>query len=272
MTILESYLDYLSEETRWKKEVSKGLSDKSIEKIKDSKIAKTEKNYVKGLKKGTKQIMKKNNASVILTKAAGIHGPLTVPQPTELGSTVVQHLGNSKLYRLMLRLKKLNLSPREWAKVRPLIDRHEADEVVAAAKQFQDKHTKAGISPSNISFTHKGKLVGSHMSPDVLTKEKKIMDFQRKVYPSSGLDKLNKFRNSTGEYGVASKSKKELAKIKQKILVLRKERQVMMDNLEKLIDSPAKKGFINKIKSMAITIKSLVKTSKLIQKGVKLAI
>ena len=61
MNILETYLNYLEELSRWKKEVP-NLSNQSIQKLKDTKVAKTSDEFRKGVNTGTKNITKKSNA------------------------------------------------------------------------------------------------------------------------------------------------------------------------------------------------------------------
>jgi hypothetical protein len=259
--ILEAYLNYLDEATKWK-EKAPGLSDDAIEKMRAGGVIKSKKKYMKGVRKGTNQIVKKQGVTVTYNKIAGFSGPLTVQ------NMILQHKGNSKIFRLILRLKKLNLSPREWAQLKPLIDRHEANEVVAIAKQLKDK----GVMPSPVQFTKNNKVVGVHASPSVLKKEKKMMDFQKKIYPGSGFEKFNKFRNSTGEYGLASKSPKELKKIEAKILELRKIRADLLATAADVgSDAIHKKGIMNKLKAVTKNL-GILKTAAKAYKGVKIAI
>jgi|AntAceMinimDraft_18_1070375.scaffolds.fasta_scaffold910404_1 hypothetical protein len=58
-SLLESYL---SERSRWKDEVASGaVGPKSIKRLKEAGVGKTEKEFVKGLEKGTSNILKQHN-------------------------------------------------------------------------------------------------------------------------------------------------------------------------------------------------------------------
>lgn len=272
--IISEYLDFLNEKgSAWKKKVSAGeLSQNSIDRLKP--LAKPEKEYYKGFKKGTKNIIKKNGIAVVYDKTANITGPLSHAQGDGFMRTraIFQPKGNAKWFRLMMRLKGLHLSPRDWAKVKPMIDRHEADEILSFIRQYKKEKDNVTV----VDFHKNGnKLVGRHMGIDVLKKEKENNNFQRRMYDSKPHEKFNKFRTKTGEYAIASKSKKEIDKIEKNISKLRKDKS---DLLKKLTNNTHNKvhyskiPLVAKIKAITSKIATNVKIQKALKTGVKLAI
>lgn len=253
MIILEEYLNYLNEVSKWKKEVNK-LSDKNIEKIKQAKVAKSVEEFRKGVDKGTKNIIKKSGATfkrrIPISINAKFHSRPGILTKKQTVNSPISWSGGSDAKYIGVKNRA------QWKAERPYIERHEADEARYSNKSRKKYGTKLGskeiykVTPSGDRIK-----VGHHQSIGVLKKEKELTDFANKVYGDA--PKLRAFRKSSGEDELAKKlSYKQINKMdkesaKKAISGLRK----------KMLD--AYKG---DRKAAAAGLKQLLKTRKFIGK------
>lgn len=197
MNILETYLNYLEELSRWKKEVP-NLSNQSIQKLKDTKVAKTSDEFRKGVNTGTKNITKKSNAifnkGIPIGQSGKHHNR---PSILHKGKTIVNSpyslKGGSDAKSMGIETKK------DWLKNKPYIDRHEADE----ARYANKIRKKTGSMKASTIVTKNGMPVGHHNSLGVLKKEKELTDFANKMYGDA--KELRNVRKLTGEYNIVDK-------------------------------------------------------------------
>lgn len=210
--ITEEYIDFLldkylfldEQHSKWKSKVASGeLTNKkgSIDKIKNAGLVKPESNFRKSIEKGSKNMIAKTSknsigSSLSTSKLMNISGPVTA------AGTIMMPKGDPKIFRLLMTLKGMHLSKDDWKKIRFLVKRHEVDELRILAKRIQDaQKSNNPVHPHSLTFKKDNKVVGQHMSPEVLQKEKKLMTTYNTLYPNKGSEKWIKYRNKTGEYG-----------------------------------------------------------------------
>lgn len=209
MNLLKLYLNYLEELSRWKKEVP-NLSNQSVQKLKDTKIAKSAEEFRKGVNTGTKNIINKSNAIFSKGIPIGQFGKHhNRPSVLHKGKTIVNSpyslKGGIDAKNMEIKTKK------DWLKNKPYFDRHEADE----ARYANKIRRKTGSMKSATIITKGGMPVGQHHSLGVLKKEKELTDFANKMYGDA--KELRNIRKLTGEYDIVKKmSYKDINKLDKK--------------------------------------------------------
>lgn len=205
ITNMKLYELYFLTENKWKDKVPT-LSDKSINRLKKAGLVKPEKDYIKGIEKGTKNIVKKYRIKFtddIIKDNTGLT-PSDIEElkrnEPELYNKFVKNIGGEDRLKLMDSKGKIDIGPaydpdgkrinipkkmsrnftkyafgskKDYEKIKPLLKRHEADEV-RTFKKLNKKYK--GMNP-NLNVAG-----GSHFGPEVLKKEKKLVDFYDKVY------------------------------------------------------------------------------------------
>lgn len=203
MNILEQYLQFLNEKgSKWKKMVSQGLV-KDVEKLKP--FAKSHEDYLKGVNKGTDEIIRKSKAEVINdddfktgNKAFDWYlnrskSPMTIKAPGM--DPMISIPKSSTGYNRATKRMGVKTTQADYDKDLPYIKRHEADEARAGVKSAK-KYGEGSVGTTVIQ--KKNKLVGAHLSPEVLKKEMKLTNFSNAIYNDA--QKLREVRGKTGEY------------------------------------------------------------------------
>jgi len=216
---MKLYQLYFLNENKWKDKAPE-LSDKSINRLKKAGLIKPEKDYIKGIEKGTKKIIKNYHIKFtdhILKQDTGLtHSDIEQlkKDSPEIYNNFIGRLGGEDKLKFMDSKGRMDMGPvydpdhkiinipkkmnrnltkfafgskKDYEKLKPFIKRHEADEV-RVFKKLNKKYK--GFNP-NLNAAG-----GGHYGPEVLKKEKKLIDFYDKVY-----SKLNHWKTlRTPEY------------------------------------------------------------------------
>jgi hypothetical protein len=211
----QSYYIYETSGSSIARQIRSGnLSPEAIEKLKKAGLIKPEEEYRKGIEKGIKKSLRwkkikwdeidhktighdkstvsflkslpeeelKNNYNMsktdlekmekIATKTGKVSvGPVTMPDekiisiPKKMDSGMMKYAFGSK---------------KDYEKLKPLIKRHEADEYLLAQKLKKKYKIKGSMDPGPLPNLNVAG--GGHMGPEILKKEKKLVDFYDKVY------------------------------------------------------------------------------------------
>ena len=200
-------LSNLLELNKGEKMVASGsVTGGNINKLKKSGVMRSEKTYMKGIDKGSAFKLKGTGTKIRKSRLADLTGPIAIPQdvgPLDKGIMVPK--GGALPFRTVLGIKSRQfVTKKDLKKEGPLFRRHEVDEM----------STKRKV-PRAIQFKKDGKLVGQHLSPGVIKKEKDLTDFTTKAYGVG--KKLSGFRKKTGEYNMIDKmSGRKIRKIESR--------------------------------------------------------
>ncbi len=251
--LLDNYLSYLQEQAKWKALARAGkLGTKELERLRTTGIVKPYEEYMKGVKKGTGEILKKQGATSKKGGLSRFFGPVSLP------STVP---GKSKIYMpakkfpLLLRLGMkqkygIDITKVDFRNLYSFMERHEAYEIEESMRQLK---ILKSVPPT--SFWSGGEKIGQHAGPRVLFKEKKDFDFIKNIYDTPAFRKWGEIRRQTKEYDYIESlgkkvSKEDRAILKQKLEqlkpVLLRERGIIVLRVHGIIDR-IKKRIILKI-------------------------
>jgi len=191
------------------------VSKKGIDKLKVAKSIRSGKKYMKGIDKGTAYKLRETGNKIKKSKISDIAGPFAMPVDSPLGKGVNMPKGNSVPFRTIVGLKTgVHLKKSDLKKEGPLLRRHEADELSSAVKKGRAQLPVG--APGAMTFVNKkNKVIGKHMSPEVLRREKKLTDFTTKAYGVG--KKLKAMRKATGEDSyIKDKSRRDIRKEEKK--------------------------------------------------------
>lgn len=183
---------FILHETKWKEKVRAGeISPAGVDQIKQMDIAPSPQRYLKGIARGTKNINKKHGTAI--THYDNLAGPSTSLSPgtVNLPSRHSPTLIDPKLMDFHKPM------------TRAIVNRHEADEAAIGSKMM--KKVKPGRTVVNLPgsmVTKMGMAVGQHVSPEVIDRERKSVNFANSMYGLA--DDLKNTRNLTGEYPAVS--------------------------------------------------------------------
>lgn len=158
------------------------LSDEARKKLQDAGIIKPESEYLKGMEKGTQNIIKRHKVEIhdddpfFLLRGGIAKGGLDAE-----GNAHMYIDPNNNMFK----------NARDAAQAK----RHELDEIAIGSK-IRNKYGKTGIT----QVRKNGKLVGQHYSPRVVKREYERHKQLENLY---GVDKKSiptKFRKKSGEY------------------------------------------------------------------------
>jgi hypothetical protein len=190
--------EIVSELTKWKDMIRRNkLSKDSLEKLRKSKVAVPIRRYIKGVKQGTDNIMKKNRATFVDHPGVdSVH-----PQSDKYITT---HMSDP-LFGRIHRVAGLKGKERRDSFIG---DRHEADEI--------DIERKFETNPMRMNRN----TLSVHSSPRVLKRERNILKHAATMYRNKKGDYLGstlaKDRIASGEYDVLNKLKpKQIRKIEK---------------------------------------------------------
>jgi hypothetical protein len=178
------------------------LSDEARKKLQDAGIIKPEAEYLKGIEKGTQNIIKKRNVPIHDTDRlhrlyASIQGG---------GAATMNIHGQDHVY--INPKSRLLRNARDAAQVK----RHELDEVAVSSKikrQLGAPHQITQVRKNN-------KIVGRHASPRVVKREYERHKQLENLYGPNKKSKLTKFRNKSGEYeSIRNMSTRQLRKLEK---------------------------------------------------------
>lgn len=173
----------------------KSVRGKHVPNAGRSNIIPTERQYLKGIVRGTKNINKKNDSTIV--HAADIRGPMTIPHPVGLGPII------NLPYKHIDTLIDPNLIDMKNPLTRAFANRHESDEATVLNNKMK-KDPGGHLSPAG-SDKLKGKTyrsllgipIGQHHD-GVLDAEKKNVNFANSIYDKA--KDLKKYRQISGEY------------------------------------------------------------------------
>ena len=204
---MKKFISKLFLESKWKKLVAAGkLGKGSLRRVQKAKLPKSRKDYMAGVDKGTKGIMKKHGAKVqhkpdqVFATAQGMEKGKSVKDIMLSHGTV-----SGKKKRIHVpKSKDIKPKERELSKI---VKRHEADEISQGSRQLKKHRTVANASIAGAGQT-------AHMSDKVLNNEKKLRNTADALYgKKGGRGKLNKIRKKTGEDKAIAKMKtKDISK------------------------------------------------------------
>lgn len=213
--ILETYLLFLEKRgSSIHKQIRSGnLSDVSIEKLKKAGLIKPEEDYIKGIERGIKKQLryKRVKFDEINHKQQYIDKEtiefLKKLSPEELKNSGMTKSDLEKMEKLATKSGKISVGPasnpdkriisipkkmdknvtnyafgskKNYEDIKPIVKKHEADEMLLALKLKKKYNIKGKLDPSPLpDLNVKG---GAHYGPEVLKKEKKIVDYYDKVY------------------------------------------------------------------------------------------
>lgn len=193
--ILEKVFKLITELNKVEQEISKG--NISLPKDPNQKAdylkkigVRSKDQYIGGIVRGNENLQKKSNIKIKKSLMGNLVGPHYRPDQNVInipkGSSLLS-LNPIRQYRLSQDI--------------PHVIRHELNEKAVLRK-----------NPTMTSFVHNNKLVGRHAGPEVLRREKQLIDFTSKAYDGEGSgNQLKKFREKSGEYGyIGNKTKKQL--------------------------------------------------------------
>jgi len=217
--ILESYLNYLNEKrgSSINKQIRSGnLSPESIEKLKKAGLIKPEEDYKKGVEKGIKKSLrwKRVKWDEVDHKMQYIDkdtiAALKKMTPEEYLAVTGQEYNKAdidKMESLATKNGKISMGPvsdvdkrnisipkkmdksvtnyafgskKGYEDIKPLVKKHEADEYILAQKLKKKYNIKGKLDPSPLPNLNVAG--GGHYGPEVLKKEKKVVDFYNRVY------------------------------------------------------------------------------------------
>ena len=188
--------------------------------VKKKGMVKSSRDWLAGVEKGTKNILKKHDAKVVhkpdktfagvaKTGAAAAGIKMKAVDDMKVGKTMknpmsahmtVRQGGKRTRVHVASGVKKKEQGANTFSK------RHEADEVVSAKKQA--RRNKGVITPMRQD--------AGHMSSEVLDKERKLVRTAKSLYgKKAGTKELEKHRKQTGEYETLPK-RKEYKKAEKK--------------------------------------------------------
>jgi hypothetical protein len=197
---LVEFYNSLLEDTRWKQAVRAGeLSGKAISTLRKKNIIPKQRRMLRGMETGTKNILKKSGAT---------HTNVDVDSSAAAGALKKSGLVNKRSRKKTIRKIKRNelnsglfitISP-DGKKIRTfspaktnnkqnkfshaVANRHEADEAKQLRKTIDRINQKKQMAVHPISTAHRSspQLFGAHMSPTILSREKKSRDFLKHAY------------------------------------------------------------------------------------------
>ena len=156
----------INELSKWKRMVSGGqLTKAAIKRMKQAGIGKTARKHTAGLEKGMKNIQKQHGIKV---KKTGVINP---------------DQAMSGQYDTVS--KTITIPKKQDGNV--LVKRHEFDEA-----QVAHKLAKRGIPNVSSDLSSPGSVTYSHVSPEVLKRERRWLKFAKNYYPNSKLGKAAK--------------------------------------------------------------------------------
>jgi len=183
--------------------------------IKKRGIVKSARAWIAGVEKGTQNILKHYKAKVLHKPSAGYAKAMAGQFGLKPGKTMrkwkgahatLSFGGGRRRAHLPTGLKKKEQT------LGAIVKRHEADEIRAGVSQLKSKHARGFIA----------KPGGSHISREVVRREKELVNTAKQLYGDKGpLKTLQKIRKFGGEYKhLPSKNviKKEERKLRKKII------------------------------------------------------
>lgn len=174
MDILNNYLTYLNEKSKWKEKVISGeIGDNEIKRLKKAGITKTAKQFRSGLRKGTDNIASRYGA-----KFKRSSGNFSNVGPYQKDDTI--YMGKSFESQPKRTMNKLGIkTKKDWDNMKDIIKRHEVDEFRANKKV----ELKTGTHQAAGSYMG----MHGHASPEVLNREKKYLTLYNKLYDKGGV-------------------------------------------------------------------------------------
>lgn len=180
-------------------------SPESIQKLKQSGVAKSAEEFRSGVGKGTEKMREKYGA---IKKRSFFRPPSTGPSWTDKGKYNIYDPISWKGGNVG---RTMGVKSRdEWKKLKPYIDRHEAEEARHLA--ILRKKYKSLPTTSTVVTDILGRPVGHHKSLGVLKREKELTDYASKLYGDAGA--IRRYRSQSGEYDIVKgKSYKDIGKL-----------------------------------------------------------
>jgi hypothetical protein len=193
---------YLSEWTKWKQMVSAGrLTDKSLRRLRKAKLIKPEKEYNKGLAKGTRELLKQAGAEEKTSKDLANRISKELEIPNSKNNKVVNWINKKNKKRIDKSIDKqptlvkylttdrttshpttIYTPGKKKAKGvgHQIARRHEADEAIQSNNPYR---TRVNTRGKGILARFKR---GAHHDPSVLARERKETDFAKHAYKGKG--------------------------------------------------------------------------------------
>ncbi len=219
MNITDNFLqeNFLEELNISERGVSAGeVSDKGISKLKRAGIGRTKKQYLRGLNKGTTNILKKYGVKTMGKSVA--RDNITTPMggaASVVDPQYAEKITGEKFPRRMRKGPFIAIDPDSQDK--EILRRHEADEMRSMYKRGLNPAERETpiLGISKIKSSSDPKML-MHSSPKVLSREKAITDFTTKYYKGKGSGEwLSNIRKMTGEDVTAKMSPKEISAVEK---------------------------------------------------------
>jgi len=191
------------------------ISGKGVEDLKKKGMIRSERQYMKGIDKGTAFKLKGTGSKIYRTGEADATGPISfMPSKGVFGSSpgqIQMPKGSARAARKTQAELGASYTPTGlYKREMPLYRRHEADEIKMGLGR---EKREANLAP--IQFKKKGKHLATHMSPEVLSKEKKLVDYTSRAYGTGR--GLRRMRQKTGEYDfIKGMSKRQMRKMEDR--------------------------------------------------------